>query len=56
MPVHVDRMISEVTAEPSETEAAANEPVKWEERARFYEALAQIARDRLRTAAEGFDD
>lgn len=56
MAVHVDEMVSEVTTEPSSAEAAVSEPVKWEERARVHEALAQIGRDRSRTAAEGYDD
>jgi hypothetical protein len=56
MSVHVEEMVSEVTAEPGSAEAGASEPAKWEDKARVYEALAQIARDRLRTAAEGYDD
>jgi hypothetical protein len=56
MNVHVDEMVSEVTAEPGPAEAGANHPAKWEEKAATYEALTQIARDRLRTAAEGYDD
>jgi len=56
MAVHVDEMVSEVTAEPGSAEAGANQPVKWDERARVHEALAQIGRDRARTAAEGYDD
>lgn len=56
MTVHVDEMISEVTAEPGLAEAGASEPTKWEEKAKVHEVLAQIARDRLRTAAEGYDD
>jgi hypothetical protein len=56
MAVHVDEMISEVSAEPGPAEAGANQPAKWEERATTYEAIAQIARDRWRTASEGYDD
>ena len=56
MAVHVEEMISEVSAEPGSAEAGASEPAKWEDKAQVHEALAQIARDRLRTAAEGFDD
>jgi len=57
MAVHVDEMVSEVTAEPgSAGGGGASEPVKWEERARVHDAQAQMARDRWRTAAEGYDD
>jgi hypothetical protein len=56
MAVHVDEMVSEVTAEPDPAEAGASHPANWEEKAATYEAIAQIARDRLRTAAEGYDD
>jgi hypothetical protein len=56
MSVHVDEMVSEVTAESDEPAAGAREPVNWEEEARIGAALARIARDRLRTVAEGYDD
>ena len=56
MPVHIDEMVSEVTAESDSPAAGASEPAKWEEKARAREAQAQIARDRFRTAAEGYDD
>ena len=56
MPVHVDEMISEVTAESDSPAAGASEPMKWDEQARVREAQAQIARDRFRTAAEGYHD
>ena len=36
--------------------AGSPQPVKWEELARIREAEAQIARDRFRRAAEGYDD
>lgn len=54
--VHVDEMVSEVTGEPGPAEAGATQPAKWEEKARALDAIAQIARDRSRTAAEGYDD
>lgn len=57
MPVHVDELVSEVSAEgpaPS-TEAPAPAP-EWQELARARELHAQLLRDRWRTAAEGFDD
>ena len=57
MSVHVNEMVSEVTAEPGSAGGTASEPAKWqEERARVREAQTQIARDRFRTAAEGYDD
>ena len=56
MAVHVDEMVSQVTAEADSPAAGASEPVKWEESAQVREAQAQIARDRFRTAAEGYDD
>jgi hypothetical protein len=56
MPIHVDEMVSEVTAESDSPAAGASEPMKWDEKARAREAQAQIARDRFRTAAEGYDD
>jgi hypothetical protein len=56
MPVHVDELVSEVSAEaPAATEAPAPAP-EWQELARSRELHAQILRDRRRTAAEGFDD
>lgn len=56
MTVHIDEMISEVTAESDSPAAGASEPVNWEAQARVREAQAWIARDRFRTAAEGYDD
>jgi hypothetical protein len=56
MAVHIDEMVSEVTAESDSPSAGGSEAMKWEETARAREAQAQIARDRFRTAAEGYDD
>jgi hypothetical protein len=56
MAVHVNEMVSEVSAESDSTAAGASEPMKWEEKSQARELQAQIARDRLRTAAEGYDD
>jgi hypothetical protein len=56
MAIHVDEMVSEVTVENDSPAAGPPDPVKWEEKASVHEALAQIARDRFRTAAEGYDD
>jgi hypothetical protein len=55
MAVHVDEMVSEVTAE-SDSPAGAPEPAQWEEQAKARELMAQIRRDRWRTAAEAYDD
>lgn len=57
MSVHVDEMVSEVTAEPGSAGAPTVEPVKWDdEKASVLLAQAEIERDRFRTAAEGYDD
>ncbi|HEX3145202.1 MAG TPA: hypothetical protein VHQ64_14615 [Pyrinomonadaceae bacterium] len=57
MSVHVSEMVSEVTTEPGSAGPASSDPAKRdEERARVLEAQTQIARDRFRTAAEGYDD
>ena len=57
MGVHIGEMVSEVTAETDSAAAAgAPQPSTWEELARVREAEARIARDRMRTAAEGYDD
>jgi len=57
MGVHIDEMVSEVTAETDSPAAAgAPNPATWEEIARTREAGAQAARDRFRHAAEGYDD
>ncbi|HEV7474747.1 MAG TPA: hypothetical protein VGN90_11910 [Pyrinomonadaceae bacterium] len=56
MAVHVDEMVSEVTAESDSPAAGAAEPSKSEEQAKVRELQAQIARDRWRTMAEGYDD
>jgi hypothetical protein len=56
MTVHVDEMVSEVTAEPDAPAGGAAEATPWEERAKVRELQAQIARDRWRTAADAYDD
>jgi hypothetical protein len=57
MSVHVSEMVSEVTTEPGSASGASSEPGKREEEtARVLEAQTQIARDRFRIAAEGYDD
>lgn len=54
MSVHVERVTSEVTvdAEPGQPQGATVSA----ETAVLKDFLAQMARDRARTAAEGFDD
>ena len=56
MAIHIDEIVSEVTAESDSPAAGAGEPLKWEEQSKARELQAQIARDRWRTAAEGYDD
>lgn len=56
MPVHVNEMVSQVTAESDSPAAGASEPIRWEEDAKVRESQAQIARDRFRTGSEGYDD
>ncbi|HXC71301.1 MAG TPA: hypothetical protein VN644_15065 [Pyrinomonadaceae bacterium] len=56
MGVYVDEMVSEVTGQTDSPAAGSPQPTKWEELARVREAEAQIARDRFRRAAEGYDD
>lgn len=56
MPVHIDEITSEVTAEPEPMGSAAEASG---EGATFHQTLDQLARlaeDRRRVAAEGFDD
>lgn len=57
MAVHIDEMTSEVIAEsePSPSGEAA-QATNWERLAQLREFHARLVRDRLRTAAEGFDD
>lgn len=56
MAVHIDEMLSEVRAESDTPAAGASKPTHWEEQAAVRAAQAQAARDRRRTAAEGYDD
>jgi hypothetical protein len=57
MPVHVDRVLSEVVPE---AEPAAGRPetaaAPWEEAERLRALLAREEWDRMRTRAEGYDD
>ncbi|HJQ69631.1 MAG TPA: hypothetical protein VKA70_11700 [Blastocatellia bacterium] len=56
MAVHVEEMVSDVTAEPEPRSAGSGEAVSWEELAKARQLQASLARDRRRTAAEGYDD
>jgi hypothetical protein len=56
MPVHVEEMTSEVTAESGASAAATGGGMQWEERARVREMQTQLMRDALRTSAEAYDD
>lgn len=56
MAVHIDEMTSEVTAESEATTEGYGSNTHWEELAQLRELHARLMRDRLRTAAEGFDD
>jgi hypothetical protein len=54
MPVHIDELESDVTAESAQTPAAG--AADSEEPLRIMRVLEQIRRDSRRTSAEGFDD
>lgn len=56
MDVHIDEMASEVTGEADSPAAGATRPATWEEMAQTREIQAQLARDRFRRAADGYDD
>jgi hypothetical protein len=57
MPVHVDEMVSEVSAETGSPAPASNQQmVPWQELERLREAQAELAYERRRTEANGYDD
>ena len=56
MPIHVEHLTSEVIAETEPPPPSAGQNMRWQEVDRVRQALARATRDRLRTAAEGFDD
>lgn len=57
MTVHIDEMVSEVTAEPEPRATAPGAAMmEWEEQERWRAARERIARDRLRIQAEDYDD
>jgi hypothetical protein len=56
MGVHIDEMVSEVSADAPPPQGNAAPPADWHELARVRELQAQSQRDLWRTAAERFDD
>jgi len=56
MSVFIDEMSSEVTGEADSPAAGQQSPAGWEEMAKVREIQAQLARDRFRKAADGYDD
>jgi hypothetical protein len=57
MAVNVDRVVSDVVAEPEPAPPQKPaEPTPWEELDRWRALQARLMKDRLRTCAEGFDD
>jgi hypothetical protein len=56
MPVHIDEMVSEVSADAPQPQRNAAPALPWQELARMRELQAQNQRDQWRTAAERFDD
>lgn len=56
MAIHVDEMVSDVTAEPEPQAVATGESAEWRELEKLRAAQSQLKRDRRRTEAEGYDD
>ena len=56
MAVHVDEMVSDVTAEAAPQTEPAGQTAGWHELERMREAHARMLRDHRRTEAEGYDD
>jgi hypothetical protein len=56
MPVNVDEITSDVTAEAEPQTASTGDAPLWQEVERIRAAQSQIACDQWRTAAEGYDD
>lgn len=56
MPIHVEEVTSDISAEaPAAASNAAPAP-EWQELARMRELHGQVLRDASRIASEGFDD
>jgi hypothetical protein len=56
MPVHVDRVLTEVVPEEEPAPKGKEKAARWEEAERLRAALARELSIRMRTRAEGFDD
>ena len=56
MPVHIDEMVSEVSADTPPPQGSAAPAAPWQDLARARELQGQIQREAWRTAAERFDD
>jgi hypothetical protein len=56
MPVNVGEIVSNVTTEPEQEGEASGSKQEWQRAADVREMIARLHKDRLRTAAEGFDD
>jgi hypothetical protein len=56
MPVHIDEMTTDVSAETPESPQAVAPAPDWQEVWKLRELHARALRDALRTRAEGFDD
>jgi hypothetical protein len=56
MPVNVGEIVSDVIPEPEASASGGGSEPEWQRAARLRALEAWLRRDRLRTAAEGFDD
>jgi hypothetical protein len=56
MPVNVGEIVSTVTTEPEQASQSAEPQQDWQRAADTRSLIARLHKDRLRTAAEGFDD
>ena len=56
MAVHIDEMVSDVTAEAAPQAEPAGQTGEWRDLERLREAHARMMRDRRRTEAEDYDD
>lgn len=56
MPVHIGEITTEVVPEAEPLGAAPVPKMDWQEIDRTAQLISRQIRDRLRTAAEGFDD
>jgi hypothetical protein len=56
MPVHIDRVLSEIVPETEPAPERKEKTARWQEAERLRAALAREVSIRMRTRAEGFDD